>query len=91
MMLCHICRQSRVSRIDPFRPRWSGGRSHAKEHDSYALEWHGARVGRVNGVPFDERIELYRNGDIGVTTWCGDNAPVGFFYNMFKETSPNSE
>jgi hypothetical protein len=34
---------------------------------------------------------VWRMEQEGVTTWCDDNAPVGFFYNMFKETSPNSE
>ena len=36
--------------------------------NSCAFEWSSARVGRINGEPFDGRIELFRNGDVSVTT-----------------------
>ena len=36
--------------------------------NSCAFEWSSARDGRINGEPFDGRIELFRNGDVSVTT-----------------------
>ena len=36
--------------------------------NSCALVWSNARDGRINGEPFDGRIELFRNGDVSVTT-----------------------
>ena len=36
--------------------------------NSCAFVWSSARVGRINGEPFDGRIELFRNGDVSVTT-----------------------
>ena len=36
--------------------------------NSYVFIWTGTRDGRINGVPFEGRIELFRNGDVAVTT-----------------------
>ena len=36
--------------------------------NSYAFAWSDVRDGRINGEPFDGRIEFFRNGDIAVTT-----------------------
>ena len=36
--------------------------------NSCAFGWSSARDGRINGEPFDGRIELFRNGDVSVTT-----------------------
>ena len=38
--------------------------------NSCAFEWSSARDRRINGEPFDGRIELFRNGDVSVTTNC---------------------
>ena len=36
--------------------------------NSCAFVWSSARYGRINGDPFDGRIELFRNGNVSVTT-----------------------
>ena len=36
--------------------------------NSCAFVWSSARYGRINGDPFDGRIELFRNGDVSVST-----------------------
>ena len=36
--------------------------------NSCAFVWSSARDGRINGEPFDGCIELFRNGDVSVTT-----------------------
>ena len=36
--------------------------------NTYAFAWNGARDGRIDGEPFDGIIELFRHGDISVTT-----------------------
>ena len=36
--------------------------------NTYTFVWNGARDGRISGEPFDGIIELFRHGDISVTT-----------------------